>query len=149
MIRSYFRLPQNRYLNSVLYSECRGSDRYQKILLKIPVKHTDTIPKIWNKCSQKRYCAASAQFPLPGTILWLWVINDYLFPRWVCLFCCRKICGPMLGIAHRPMNVEIETGAAQFLFLDYINVIFVAVQPMTFSARMNELFKKKLAVDFP
>jgi hypothetical protein len=26
----------------------------------------------------------------------LWAI--YLFPRSICLFCCRKICGPILGI---------------------------------------------------
>ncbi len=28
----------------------------------------------------------------------LWAIYTYIFPRSVCLFCCRKICGPMLEI---------------------------------------------------
>ncbi len=28
--------------------------------------------------------------------MFLWTI--YLFPRLVCLFCCRKICGPIVGI---------------------------------------------------
>ncbi len=53
-----------------------------------------------------------------------------MFPRSICLFCCRKICGPILGIYNTltdTMNVEIKTETAQFPEKEYINEIFVAV----------------------
>ncbi len=53
----------------------------------------DTIPTIRNKSSQKRNCAATA---LISKFMCLWAI--YIFPRSICVFCCRKICGPILGI---------------------------------------------------
>ncbi len=53
----------------------------------------DITPKIWNKYSLKRNCEASVPI---STFMCLWVI--YVFPRYVCLFCCRKICGPILGL---------------------------------------------------
>jgi|LakMenE18May11ns_1017448.scaffolds.fasta_scaffold9586978_1 hypothetical protein len=53
----------------------------------------DTIPKIQNKYSQKGNCAVKVPIP---TLMFLWAI--YLFPQSVCLFCCRKIGGPILGI---------------------------------------------------
>ncbi len=53
----------------------------------------DTMPKIRNKYSQKRTCVAS--FPIP-TFMFRWAI--YIFSRSVCLFCCGKIGGPIVGI---------------------------------------------------
>ncbi len=38
----------------------------------------------------------------------------FIFTGFVCLFCCRKICGPIMGIykiAHRHMNVESRNWA--------------------------------------
>jgi hypothetical protein len=46
----------------------------------------DTIPKIWNKYSQKRNCVVTVPIPI---FMFLWAI--YIFPRSICLFCCRKI----------------------------------------------------------
>ncbi len=55
--------------------------------------YKDTIPKFWNKFSQKRNCAASVPISI---FICLWAI--YIFPQSVCLLCCRKICGLILGI---------------------------------------------------
>ncbi len=52
----------------------------------------DSVPKILNKYSQKWNLVA----PVPiATLIFLWAI--YIFPQSVCLFCCRKIGGPMVG----------------------------------------------------
>ncbi len=45
----------------------------------------DKMPKIWNKYSQKKNIGASVPM---STFMCLWA--NYIFPRWVCLFCWRK-----------------------------------------------------------
>ncbi len=72
----------------------------------------------------------TATFPIP-TVMFLWAI--YIFLWSVCLFCCRKIGWPYVGILidrSRHMSVEIKLGLRppQFLFWEYINPNFVAVQ---------------------
>jgi hypothetical protein len=47
----------------------------------------------WNLYFQNRTMMFS--LPVP-TLIYLWEI--YIIPGWACLFCCRKICGPILGI---------------------------------------------------
>ena len=53
-----------------------------RIICDIPYVHCkDKMPKIWNKYSQKRNIPIS-------TFMCLWA--NYIFPRWVCLFCWWK-----------------------------------------------------------
>jgi hypothetical protein len=56
----------------------------------------NTIPKILNKYFQKGNCADSVQI---STFMCHWAIS--IFPRSVCLFCCRKICGPIWEYINR------------------------------------------------
>ncbi len=51
-------------------------------------------------------------------------VRVYIFPGLVCLFCCREICGPILGVYK---SLTLGTEAAQFPEKEYINVIFIAV----------------------
>ncbi len=60
--------------------------------------------------------------PVP-TLIFLWEI--YIFPGSVCLFCCREICGPSLGI-YKSLT-EIGTEAEQIPEKEYIIGIFLAV----------------------
>ncbi len=64
----------------------------------------DTILKVRNKYSQKRNCAATV---LILTFTFLWAI--YIFPWSVCLFCCRKIGGPNVGL-YRSLTDTNECG---------------------------------------
>ncbi len=85
----------------------------------------DTTPKIRTKYSQKRNCRPQSQFPHSC------VCERLHIPRTsVCLFCCRKICGPILGICKSLADTcvwKLGLKAAQFFFWDYINGIFFAV----------------------
>ncbi len=53
----------------------------------------------------------------------------------VCLFCCRKIVGPIVGIYKSLRNMNVN--AAQFLFWAYIKRIFFAVWPKHEKYRWN------------
>ncbi len=59
-----------------------------------PTPHcTDKIPKIRNKYSQEKNCAATVPIP---TFMFLWAI--YIFLWSIFLFCCREIGGLNVGI---------------------------------------------------
>ncbi len=67
--------------------------------------------------------------PVP-TLIYLWEI--YIFPALVCIFCCREICGPILGIYKSLTDTwmwkfKIGTEAAQFPEKEYLNGTFLAV----------------------
>ncbi len=55
----------------------------------------DTMPKILNKDSQKRKCAATVPQFLHSCFCERFIC---IFPPLVCLFCCRKIGGPMVEV---------------------------------------------------
>ncbi len=78
-----------------------------------------------NKYSQKRNCAASVPIP---TFMFLWVI--YIFLWSVCLFCCRKIGGPNVGIFKSLTDTwmwNLGLRPRNYLFWEYINSNFFAV----------------------
>ncbi len=62
----------------------------KKMLIFLYAHCKDTILKIWIKYSQERNCTATVPNP---TFMFLWAI--YIF---CCLFCCRKIGAPNVGI---------------------------------------------------
>ncbi len=90
----------------------------------------EPMPKLETNITRKG--TATATVPI-SIFMCLWAI--YIFLWSICLFCCRKLCGPILGkynsLMHRHMNVvhvEIGIEAAQFPGKEYINGIFVSVQ---------------------
>ncbi len=83
----------------------------------------DTIPKIRNKYSQKRNCAATVPI---STFMFLCAI--YIFQRSICLFCCRKYVDRSWEYINRSQTHECGnwTEAAQFPEKECINGIFIA-----------------------
>jgi hypothetical protein len=84
----------------------------------------DKMPKIWNKYSQKRNIGASVPI---STFMCLWA--NYIFPRWVCLFCWRKYVDWSWEHVNRSKRHECGIGAEAGLFpeKEYINGIAFSV----------------------
>jgi hypothetical protein len=61
----------------------------------------DTKTKIRNIHSQKRNCAATVPI-----LTFMFLCAMYIFPRLVCIFCCRKIGGPIVEIYNGSQTHE-------------------------------------------
>jgi hypothetical protein len=85
---------------------------YANLLSLVIIHCKEPIPKIRNKYSQKRNCAATV--PIPHS----WVCERFMYSPTIDLpILLEEICGPILGIFKsltEHMNVEIGTEAAKF-----------------------------------
>ncbi len=98
----------------------------------------DAIPKIWNKYSQKRKCAALVPVSM---FMCLWAI--YIFAQFVCLFCCRKIYGLILGIYKSLTETWMWNWGPAICFWEYINGIFVTVRNKKVHTNLGQIGRKK------
>ncbi len=117
-----------KVLNNLCKSLYISVQYSQNLGLKPDTHIKNTTVKIRKKYSQKRNCAASVPI---STFRCLWSI--YILPWSVCLFCCRKICGPILGIYKLPTDTwmwKLGTESAKLLLGEKMNWIFVAVRYM-------------------
>ncbi len=86
----------------------------------------ESISKIWNKYSHKRYCVTT----IPSSSFLCLCYGIYIFPRLICQFCWRKYVDRSWKYINRSQTHECgnwDGEAAQFPEKEYINGIFVAV----------------------
>ena len=96
----------------------------------LPSHSSTTLQRHFTENSKQMFPERKLRGLVPNSFIHVSVSDLYtyiIYPRSVCLFCCRKIGKPSIQIAHRYMNLEIRTEAARFLFGEYKNRVFFAV----------------------